>query len=90
MEIEKLAEITAQEFSTIHEKIDTLGVELKANIADLKVQMNSNQKHLESALKNVLEAVLDVPSKKIIDKIVHKTEDIDDRLASVERKLRTA
>lgn len=82
MGINKLAEITAGEFTRVHGQMDRL--EGRMDQVDNKIDQ------LVDGQKRILEIVLDLPSKKVIEKLTHKVEDIDDRVTVVERKLHTA
>lgn len=96
MDIEKLAEITAQEFGTVHAGIAGVKEEvagIKIEMADVKdeiAEMKSGIARIESSQKAVLEAILEIPTKKSIEWLTNKVEDVDKRIAVVERKLQTA
>lgn len=75
MDIEKLAEITANEFGVVYDRMDKM---------DAKIDQ------LVDGQKRILEVVLELPSKKVIEKLVHKVEDIDERVTVIERKIQIA
>lgn len=82
MDIEKLAEMAATEFSTVHTEISAV----KDEISNMKDSIS----RLEVGQRAILEAILEIPSKKVFEKLVHKVEDIDGRVTVVESKLHTA
>lgn len=89
MDMEKLAEITATEFARVDERFQ--GVEQRLDRLEAgQVRLESGIHRLETGLKGVLDVVLEIPTKKVITKLVHKVEDIDERVTVVERKLHTA
>ena len=94
MDIEKLAEITATEFAQVHEQFQDVdkrfqGVEKRLDRLEAgQVRLESGIHRLETGLKGVLDVVLEIPTKKVITKLVHKVEDIDERVTVVEHKLR--
>jgi archaellum component FlaC len=57
MDIEKLAEITAREFGTVHEKFAEMDRQFDG--------VNERLDRLDGSVKAVLEAVVEIPTKKI-------------------------
>jgi hypothetical protein len=52
--------------------------------------LEAGQQRLEQGMQRVLDAVLELPSKKVIEHLAHKVEDIDGRVIVIERRLRTS
>lgn len=81
MEIDDLARITQEQFVAVDEQLNQL------RVGQQKLEVGVQR--LESGLQKVLDVVLEIPSKKVFEKIVDKVEDHEDRIGTVERKLRT-
>jgi len=73
MTIDKLAQITANQFSNVDEQFKTV---------------NNSLLELKNGQKQILDVVLDIPSKKSFERLSDKVESIDVRLTSVERKIK--
>ncbi len=71
--IDELAEMTHQEFSQMEERFD--GVDARLS-------------RIESGQARILEAILGVPSKPVIARLASKIDDHEDRIESLERKVK--
>ena len=71
--IESLARMTQDEFSVIGERFD---------------KVDARFEKIDHALKNILDVVLEIPSKKSFEHLEAKVQTIDTRLASVKRRVR--
>lgn len=72
MTIDKLALATAQQFAKVDERFDRL---------------EAGQARIERDVKSVLAAVLELPSKSVIEKLTHKIEDTDERIEGIDERL---
>jgi len=70
MTIDKLAQITANEFSNIGEQFDAV---------------NSSLRELKNGQKQILDILLDQPSKKSFSDLKDRVNSIDARLTRVEK-----
>ncbi len=73
MTIDKLAQITADQFSRVDERFDILEAKIDK---------------IDSTLRTVLDVVLEIPSKKAFARLETQVQTIDVRLTSVERKVK--
>ena len=80
MTIDTLARMTQNEFSKIDERFDA--VDKRFNGIDNTLQ------ELKRGQKRLLEVVLELPSKKVIERLDDKVQSFDARLTSVERKVK--
>ena len=71
--IESLARMTQDEFSVMGERFD---------------KVDARFEKIDHALKNILDVVLEIPSKKSFERLEAKVQTIDTQLASVERRVR--
>ncbi len=76
--VNKLARMTQDEFSRIDEKFETRFD---------KIDTTLNQ--MQHTLKNVLDVVLEIPSKKAFGRLEDKVQGMDIRLTVVEKKVKT-
>ena len=77
MTIDSLARMTAEQFSKVDERLDSIEAKFEARFDKV-----------DSTLKTVLDVVLEIPSKKAFNRLETKVESIDARLTSVERKVK--
>ena len=77
MTIEKLAQMTAEQFFRVDERFDTLEAKVDAGFSEMK-----------TTLKTVLDVVLDIPSKKAFNRLETKVDTMDVRLTSVEKRIK--
>jgi len=77
MTIDKLAQMTAEQFFKIDERFSILEGKVDAGFSEMK-----------STLKTVLDVVLDIPSKRTFNRLETKMDSFDARLTSVERKVK--
>ena len=80
MTIDKLARMTQGEFSRINERFDAVDVRFD------KMDVTLNKMNV--TLKTVLDVVLEIPSKKVFERLEYKVQTIDARLTSVKRKVK--
>jgi len=73
MTIDKLARITADQFSRVDERFDW---------------MDKRFDQMDHKLQTILDVVLEIPSKKAFERLEGKVQTMDLRLASVERKVK--
>ena len=73
MTIDTLARMTQNEFSKIDEHFDAV---------------DKRFDKVDNTLKTILDVVLDMPSKKVIERMGDKVQSFDARLTSVERKVK--
>lgn len=76
MTIDKLAEMTQEQFSHIDERFD--GVDERLG------RLEAGQERLEAGLKQVLDVVLEIPSKKAFERFETRTEA---RFTALEKKV---
>ena len=72
MTIDTLAQMTAEQFGKVDERLD---------------KMDNQLTTMNTTLKTVLDVVLETPSKKAFARLEDKVQTIDARLTSVERKV---
>ena len=77
MTIDTLARMTQDEFSRVGERLDSMENRFEARFDKM-----------DGTLKNILDVVLEIPSKKAFNRLENKVEAIDARLTSVERKVK--
>lgn len=75
--IEKLAQMTQEQFSHIDEQFNEVKDELRS--------LKEGQQDLKSGQERILEVLLEIPSKKALERFQVKTEA---RLTSLEKKAR--
>ncbi len=80
MTIDNLARMTQDEFSRMGERFD--GID--STLAELK----GGQQRLEAGQQRILDVLLEIPSKKAIERLETKVQAFDARLTSVERKVK--
>lgn len=85
--IEKLAQMTQNEFSRVYDRFDTIDARFNG-VDDRFDAMDKRFDKMDSTLKTILDVVLEIPSKKAFERLENKVGAIDVRLASVERKVR--
>lgn len=73
MTVDQLAVITKNQFDRVDERFDTM--EKRFDQMDLKLQ-------------NILDVVLEIPSKKAFERWTDKVQSMDVRLTAVERKIK--
>lgn len=92
MQTDDLARITQEQFSVVDERFDKVDERLdrlEAGQQRLEVGIQKLEQKMDTKLQRVLDVVLEIPSKKVIEKLTHKLEDHDDQIGIIERKLRT-
>ena len=77
MTIDTLARMTQDEFARMDEKFGVRFDKVDNDMAEVK-----------SALKTVLDVVLEIPSKKAFNRLDDKVQAFDARLMSVEKKVK--
>ena len=77
MTIDSLARMTAEQFSKVDERFDSMETKFEARFDKI-----------DSTLKTVLDVVLEIPSKKAFERLDNKVQTFDARLTSVERKVK--
>lgn len=82
--IDSLARMTQNEFSRIGERFDSF--EARVDVRFDKVDNTLNE--LREGQKQLLDLVLDIPSKKAFNRLEIKVDSLDARLTSVERKVK--
>lgn len=83
MTIEKLAEMTQQEFSNVYKRFD--GVDERFDGVDERLnQLQAGQERLENGLQRVLDVVLEIPSKKAFERTQTRNEA---RFVVIEKRL---
>lgn len=78
MTLDRLARMTADQFSAVDERFDK--VDKRFDAIDARFDKT------DAALKTILDVVLEIPSKKAFQRLENKVEAIDARLTAVERK----
>ena len=78
--IDTLARMTQDEFSVMGERFDKVDERLE--------KMDEKLEKMATTLKTVLDVVLELPSKKVIEHLDDKVQSFDARLTSVERKIK--
>ena len=78
--IDTLARMTQDQFSKIDERFDALDKRFDAT--------DERFDKIDNTLKTIVDIVLEIPSKKVIERLDNKVQSFDTRLASVERKVR--
>ncbi|TSC74304.1 MAG: hypothetical protein G01um101444_330 [Parcubacteria group bacterium Gr01-1014_44] len=73
MTVDELAIITNNQFNRVDERFD---------------QMDVRFDKMDHTLKNILDVVLEIPSKKAFERLENKVQTMDLRLTSVERKVK--
>ena len=73
--IDDLARMTQDQFSVVDERFDKL---------------EAGQQRIESGIQKVLDIVLELPSKKVIERLTHKVEDLDEEVAAIKSKLQVS
>ena len=77
MTIDSLARITAEQFSKVDERLDSMEAKFEARFDKV-----------DSTLTTVLDVVLEIPSKKAFNRLDDKVQTFDARLMSVEKKVK--
>ena len=72
MTIDTLARMTAEQFSRVDERFDSV---------------DNSLQELKDGQKRILDVLLEIPSKKAFERLETKVQTIDVRLTSVERKI---
>ena len=72
MTIDSLARITAEQFSKVDERLDSMEAKFEARFDKV-----------DSTLTTVLDVVLEIPSKKAFNRLDDKVQTFDARLMSV-------
>ncbi len=77
--------------------IDDLARMTQEELSSLRGEMNqrfekveAGQVRLERGMHQVLDVVLELPNKKVIEKLATKVQNIDERLVKVEHRFRTS
>lgn len=87
MTIDTLARMTAEQFAKVDERFDA--VDARFDKVDERFDaVDARFDKMDHTLKNILDVVLEIPSKKSFERLETKVQDIDTRLASVERRIR--
>jgi len=81
MTIDKLAQMTANQFAKVDERFDA--VDKRFDAVDARLDK------IDGTLKTILDVVLEIPSKKAFQRLENKVDTIDARLTAVERKTAT-
>ena len=79
MTIDTLARMTQDEFSNMGERFNTVD----AHFDNVDERLNK----MDSTLKTILDVVLEIPSKKAIERLENKVQTYDVRLTSVEKRV---
>lgn len=79
MTIDKLARMSADQFSRIDERFDL--VDKRFDKVDQRLDK------IDNTLKTVLDVVLEIPSKKAFERLENKVNIMDVELASVQKKI---
>lgn len=74
MTIDKLARMTADGFAEVQEKMVT------------KDEFVAGFNKINNTLKNILDVVLEIPSKKAFERWTDKVQSMDTRLTALERR----
>jgi len=77
MTIDNLARMTQDEFSRVNEKFEKRFDKIDGDMVEVK-----------SALKTVLDVVLEIPSKKAFERLENKVDRMDIELVAVQRKVK--
>jgi len=91
--IDTLARMTQDEFSRVDERFDKVDerfdkVDQRLDKVDQRLDKVDQQlDKMNGALKTVLDVVLEIPSKKAIERLENKVNIMDAELASVQRKI---
>ncbi len=76
MTIEKLAEMTQEQFSQVQEQF--------SRVDDRLDRLETGQERIEAGLKQVLDVVLEIPSRKVFDRTQARNEA---RFVVIEKKI---
>ena len=79
MTIDILAQMTQDEFSRMGERFDSMDARFD--------KMDARFDKMDNTLKNILDVVLEIPSKRVFERLDNKVQTLDARLASVERRV---
>ena len=77
MTIDTLARMTQDQFAETDKRFDSMETKFEARFDKV-----------DSTLKTVLDVVLEIPSKKVFQRLDDKVQSFDARLTSVERKVK--
>ena len=80
MTIDKLARMTADEFSEVYKRFDK--VDERFDRVDVRFDQ------MDHKLQTILDVVLEIPSKKAFERLENRVEGMDFRLTAVERKVK--
>ena len=87
MTIDSLARMTAEQFAKVDERFDE--VDKRFDAVDARFdKVDNDMAEVKSALKTVLDVVLEIPSKKAFERLDDKVQTFDARLMSVEKKVK--
>ncbi|OGI41593.1 MAG: hypothetical protein A2593_04925 [Candidatus Moranbacteria bacterium RIFOXYD1_FULL_44_9] len=77
--IDTLARMTQEQFSKIDERFDSVD----ATLTELK----KGQQRLEAGQQRIIDVLLEIPSKKAVERLENKVQTYDVRLTSVEKRV---
>ena len=77
--IDTLARMTQEQFSKIDERFDSVDSTL--------TELKEGQRKLEAGQQRIIEVLLEIPSKKAIERLESKVQTYDVRLTSVEKRV---
>ena len=84
MTVDELARMTKNQFDRVDERFDRI----ETRFDNLETGFNARFDKMEHTLKNILDVVLEIPSKKAFERLENKVEGIDIRLTVVEKKVK--
>ena len=84
MTIDKLARMTQDEFSRMSESIEACFDKVDERFDKMDTRLDK----MNHTLKNILDVVLEIPSKKAFERLEDKVEGMDICLTAVERKVK--
>ena len=87
MTIDSLARMTAEQFAKVDERFDGVDTTL-TELKEGQRKLEDGQHRLEAGQQRILDVLLEIPSKKALERLDDKVQTFDARLMSVEKKVK--